>query len=210
VLANGTRHIYDRAFYGWDNEYLRPPHKVIASSSGRTSHMFYSCSNLKIVEKQYFDLTNASCSHTTQTAGHYSTFELCSNLVTIEDIGMQAGYYYRTFWGCQKLETIEIFRIEADCGIGSSCFAQCYALKNITVDGEIGASISFSGCSRLTLESLKSIITHLKDYAGTDKEFTYTLTLHSNAWASLEAEGATSPNGTLWRDYVGELGWNVA
>ena len=90
----------------------------------------------------------------------------------------------------------------------TSAFTDCSKLEEITITGGvIGQNISFAK-SPLTVESMKSVITHLKNYAGTDKEFTYKVTFSSACLTALEAEGATSPNGNNWLDYMTDLGWN--
>ena len=91
----------------------------------------------------------------------------------------------------------------------NNMFYMAEALQNITFEGEIPMSISFQH-SPLTVESLKSIITHLKDYSGTDSEYTYTVTFKTSAFEALEAEGSTSPNGNTWTEYIDDLKWNLA
>ena len=106
-------------------------------------------------------------------------------------------------------------------------FYKCNQLKNIKFEGVIGQTISFSS-SPLTVESMKSIITHLKDYSGlTDDsgnslEKAYTLTLKSScvteletaeftdddkAW--LEEVGITYLDDLTWVDVIDDLKWNL-
>jgi hypothetical protein len=110
------------------------------------------------------------------------------------------------FAGDINLRTIEELTV-AETTPFSLTFNRCDALQNITIEGVIGRSISFPH-SPLSVESMKSIITHLKDYSGTDKEYTYTLTLSSTSKTALEAEGATSPNGNTWLEYLDDIGWD--
>lgn len=107
--------------------------------------------------------------------------------------------------GCWYLETVEEIDVSS-ATITTNIFWACDRLKEIRFVGEIPISISFQH-SPLSIASLKSIITHLKNYAGTDKEYTYTLTLSSVSKTALEAEGATSPNNNLWTEYIDDLGW---
>ena len=81
-------------------------------------------------------------------------------------------------------------------------------LENVVFEGVIPATISFSSCP-LTVESMKSVITHLKDYSGTESEYTYTVTFKSTAFSALTAEGTTSPNGNTWAEYIDDLKWNL-
>ena len=92
----------------------------------------------------------------------------------------------------------------------SSTFTGCSALKNVKFTGVIGRSISFSDCP-LSLASMKSIISCLKDYSGTENEFTYTVTFSSACITALEAEGATAEyNGEActWIDLINYKKWN--
>lgn len=70
-------------------------------------------------------------------------------------------------------------------------------------------SLSFS-YSPLTVESMKSIITALKDYSGTTSEYTYKITFSSACVTALEAEGATAEyNGEActWTDLIENKKW---
>lgn len=87
----------------------------------------------------------------------------------------------------------------------TNMFEQCKALENIIFEGEIGASIDFS-YSPLTVESMKSVITHLLNVAGTSSEGKYTVTFTSTCWDNLEAD-SKAPNGDTWQNYVISLGW---
>lgn len=92
----------------------------------------------------------------------------------------------------------------------SDAFTGCTALKNVKFTGVIGRSISFSDCP-LSVESLKSIITCLKDYTG-GSEYSYTLTLKSSAFSALDAEGATAEyNGVActWAELIDNKKWNL-
>lgn len=93
----------------------------------------------------------------------------------------------------------------------SELFSYASTLKNIVVEGVIGANGNFSlkHCKNLTLASAKSILTALQDVTGTDKENLYTVTLHDNTRAILEADGATAPGGVSWLEYVNAKGWNI-
>lgn len=126
---------------------------------------------------------------------------------------------------CSKLETIEKWIMSEKVKSATSCFASCTKLKNLTVEGVIPISISFS-VSPLSVESLKSIITHLKDYAGTSSEFAYTVTFKATAFEELEKTGFDSDdsNWTIsnfgidaeftenltWANIVSYLGWNLS
>lgn len=113
------------------------------------------------------------------------------------------------FSNCTKLVTIEKMICNEAFTYSNTSFASCTMLANIAIEGTIGCSFSFQW-SPLTAESAINVITHLKDYSGTDSEFANTLTLSSKTKTALEAEGATSPNGNTWAEYIKDIGWNLA
>ena len=81
----------------------------------------------------------------------------------------------------------------------SGWFTGCSKLENLTIEGVIGNSINIYLASLLTIESMRSIISALKDYSGSTT--TYTLTLHATAKAKLtETDIAT----------ITQKGWTLA
>lgn len=91
-----------------------------------------------------------------------------------------------------------------------SAFTNMSALKNLIVSGKIGYNFNI-GDSPLTKDSLKGIITALKDCTGSN-EYSYTLTVKSSAFSSLKSEGATAEyNGVActWEELVDNKKWNL-
>ena len=161
----GARTFYEYGFYGTGFEYIRPPYKIVSTARGLS--VFGRCSVLKAVEKEYIDFSQ--CSVTSQSAdvnGWYSTFFLCNALEIVEDIGMQAGGYYRTFNRCPNLHTIEVMRVKENTKYDGT-FTNCYELVNLTIEGTIGQNgFDVSYCTKLSHDSLMSIINALKDYSN--------------------------------------------
>lgn len=112
------------------------------------------------------------------------------------------------FAGANNLHTIEKLIIRAP-DTRLIKFDYCTSLKNLTIEGTIGGNFNCS-YAPLNVDSMKSVISCLKDYSGTESEGVYTLTLKDECKTALEAEGATSPNGNLWTEYVSDLGWVLA
>ena len=76
--------------------------------------------------------------------------------------------------GCMSLHTVEIVDVRKATGL---VFYLCSSLENITCVEELPkCNISFSYSSKLTLESITNIITHLPDLSAEDSK---TLTLHA-------------------------------
>lgn len=94
----------------------------------------------------------------------------------------------------------------------TSSFGDCGKLTTIEdIVGEIMPNIDLRWCP-LDIPTLKLIITHLKDYSGTDKEYTYTVTFKATAFAELEAEGATAEyNGVActWAELIDNKKWKL-
>ena len=187
IIQNfGTRPTYDYCFFNWRGvEYIRPKYKVVypENTSGDTFRsVFENCYKLKKIEAKYFDFSNRTPNTSASSTGcNYATFRNNGRLEEIEDIGLQAGGYYFTWGWCQKLHTIAVMRCVKD-GTYYSPFTQCYELQNITIEGVIGNNISFADCSKLTIESLRSIISALYDFVENCETETRTLTLHQNAY----------------------------
>lgn len=88
-----------------------------------------------------------------------------------------------------------------------NCFNSCTSLATITFEGAIGQDINFQW-SPLSVDSMKSVITHLKNYNGTADAGTKTVKFSDECWTTLLADGTTAPDGSTWRDYVETtLGW---
>ena len=204
-----------RYYYGFDNwagaEYIRPKYKVIPKTA--STYLFNGCTSLKALEKDYFDFSQIPENYTEYKEGLYALCNNCSSLEIVEDVNFQPIMSYAYFFaGCINLKTIEVLRVSEKSGFGGSnggdCFYKCTALENVSFEGVIGKKISFP-YSPLSIESLKSVITHLKDYSGTDSEYTCTVMFKTSAFEALEAEGATSPNNNTWAEYIDDLKWNL-
>lgn len=209
VANNQARASYYRGFNYWANEYIRPPFKIVPTARQGHHYIVQDCKNLLKVEKAYFDLSQISdLSQTNAQNGNLGVFSGCSKLIEIEDVGLPAAAYSNTFYDCVKLEKIAVVRAQEDTIFAPNTFGYCSRLRDLTMEGVIGTDIRFDR-SPLSVESMKSIISHLKDYSGTEKEGTYTVTFTSTCKTALGVEGNTSPNGNTWTQYVYDLGWNL-
>lgn len=103
------------------------------------------------------------------------------------------------------------FTVSDACITFTNTFANNTSLTNLTITAgsQIAASINFKSCTKLTLESAKSILTALKNLTGTGNENGMSITLSSETWALLDTDGNTSPDGGTWREYVQGKYWNM-
>ena len=208
IQNGGNRESYKGAFAEWGVEEIIPKHKVEPTDASQ--ELFYNCKKLKRIDKNKFDLSKAEYHPTdeTQTTATRLCY-MCSELEVFPDIGLQAGHYWQTFLQCTKLHTVEILRVAENVEFGTTAFRRCTNLRNITIEGTIGTSINFVQCPSLSVESIKNIITHLKQYPN-NATYKPEVAFNPTAFSFLAAEGATSPNGNSWADYVGDLGWTLS
>jgi hypothetical protein len=104
--------------------------------------------------------------------------------VTINLTGANANIT-SLFANCSNLVTIRKLIVKESNKLSGS-FGNCKALKNIVFEGTIGRDINLQWCP-LTVESMLSIVNHLKDYTNTEYSGTYMLTLSADCWNRLEA-----------------------
>lgn len=196
----GTRNNYGYAFAYWGNfEYIRPKYKVVPTYASGVYAMFHTNKAIKKIEAQYFDFSQKTTG-TGLSGGYGYTFNSCSNLEEIEDIGLIAqNTYSNAFAYCTVLHTIAKLGCDENTAFDNT-FRNCYALRNITIDGVIGQNgFNVSASTYLTHDSLMSIIDHLADKSGTGT--TWTITLGSTNLAKLtDAEKAIAT----------QKGWTLA
>lgn len=110
-----------------------------------------------------------------------------------------------TFSGCTNLKTIPLLRVENVVDY-TNAFNKCASLENITFEGEIAKSLSFDA-SPLSVASMKSVISCLKNLTGTSAAGVNKISFNEACWTKLEAD-STAPDGGTWRNYVeNTLGW---
>jgi hypothetical protein len=160
----GNRTFYRDAFIEWGGEYLHPKYKVIPTQTGGTLRVFYNCENLKKIESQYFDFSQAPKT-TASAEGFYYAFAQCSSLEEIEDVGIiNQRYLTRTFSGCDNLKKIARIYVAEDTTFNNT-FQSCGSLEEVTFDGVIGTNgLSFSGSPLLTDATLRNTVGCLKDF----------------------------------------------
>ena len=112
----------------------------------------------------------------------YRMFDGCLSLQSLYlDIPNCENCTY-SFYGCTSLHTVEIVDMRKATSLENS-FSGCSSLQNVTCVEELPkCAISFSDSSKLTLDSVTNIITHLPDLSGADSK---TLTLHATTKALL-------------------------
>ena len=115
----GNRESYNRAFRQWNSAYIRPKYKVTPTDAGSAVQTFNGNTGLKRVEAECFDFSQKPYVSNSSGAFYY-TFDSCSELEEIEDIGIYDGYFYRTFGYCSKLYTIAKIKVDENTVFTSS------------------------------------------------------------------------------------------
>ena len=108
----------------------------------------------------------------------------------------------RVFRGTKAVTLDELELKEDGTNTFNNIFQNCTALENIVITGTIGQNgFSVSDCTKLTKDSLLSIISALKDYSANASGTTHTVTLGATNLAKLtEAEKAIAT----------QKGWTLA
>ena len=160
------------------------------SSVTNCQYMFWYCSSLQsIVLPSLPSVTNcygmfASCSslqsitlpELPSVTSCSSMFNGCSSLQSLYLDMPNCENFTNSFYGCNALHTIEIVDVRKATDLTNS-FNNCSSLQNITCVEELPkCNISFYYSSKLTLDSVTNIITHLPDLSA---ESSKTLTLHA-------------------------------
>lgn len=128
--------------------------------------MFQSCSSLQSVTLPSLpSVTNLQ-----------NMFNNCYSLQSLYLDMPNCENFTNFVYGCNALHTLEIVDVRKATGLTNS-FNLCYSLQNVTCVEELPkCAISFSSSSKLTLDSVTNIITHLPDLSAEDSK---TLTLHA-------------------------------
>lgn len=109
-------------------------------------------------------------------------FDSCSSLQSLYLDMPNCENFDFSFYGCNSLHTVEIVDVRKATSLGNS-FSGCYSLQNVNCVEELPkCTISFSSSSKLTLNSVTNIITHLPDLSA---ESSKTLSLHATTKALL-------------------------
>lgn len=207
---NGTRTQYGYAFsaYAWTDKNFRPKYDI------KTEYMnsiFTTCSIVDIesclkqagVDGKGVTLDYSLTQSPATILSYNSIVQIFPELNLSNATGMKS-----TFNNATSLKVIrKLILNDSGQQTFTTPFANCLRLEEIRIEGVIGQDIPFTQSSKLTVDSMKSIILHLKNYKGTEEEALHSVTFHADALARLEAEGATSPNNNLWTEYINDLGW---
>jgi hypothetical protein len=214
LTNNGAKQRYFYTFCEkvWNENNFKPTCNIIPTEA---DHMFYLHNygnapyDLALqLEKYGGKLDFSKCTN----SGYAFDNAMLTRIPEIDNSKSTFTAMFRQAPGLTRLTTIDkvICSDEGDQNF-TQTFNYCSALQNITFEGVIGRSISFSS-SPLTVDSMKSIISCLKDYS-TESPFNYTLTLKDSCKTALESDTETVEfNGATYTyfELITAKGWNLA
>lgn len=215
--SNGTRVDYSYAFAGkgWTDEFFKPKYDIYPGIYAKYMFRESNIHDLTGILKNLNISLDLSRCHSVEGMFYGSTVTnipvLSLKNASTANTGLSSFFY-----NCTRLVTVEKFIVNNN-GTHkfSSTFNYCSKLENIRFEGVIGTNISFQWSTKLSVDSMKSIISALKNYKGTSYESTYSVKFASDCWTALEAsgkpydDGLTTDETLTWKNYVISLGWNV-
>lgn len=191
---NGERKHYYGGFsgQGWTDEIFYPKYNIVPTTS---QNLFQYALITDLVQR----LKDCGVTlDTSQSTGMGYIFGNMNNITTIPHISFAkvTGTQAYCFHGDSKLHTIEKLTLKKELKY-TNFLTGCNSLENLTIEGEIGTNFILVNSSKLTTESVNSVINALVDLTGATAQ---TLTLHATVKANLtetQIASITSKNWTL-------------
>jgi hypothetical protein len=197
----GSRTNYEGAFagHGWTTSTFKPKYNIVPTDS------FYMAFRKTSITDLYDSLQKAgvrmdiSAVNNMQYAFYNSWLERICEL-DCSSVN-NASVFNQCFASCTKLVTIDKLKLATTSGTFSSVFDNTPMLENIVIEGEINRNgLNFKSSTKLTHDSLMSIIGALADYSKDTSGTSWTLTLGATNLAKLtDAEKAIAT----------EKGWSL-
>lgn len=191
MITSTTNHEYRFRNTNWTNKPFDPPSAIKPAYAGS---MFENTVGLKKLSNQQIDFSD--CYGFNRIFSGSQVEEL-----PVIDMSKSTQTVQNIFNGASFLHTIEkiILKNGGSQTFNDACFNNIPELQNVIFEGIFVSNISFAQSSKLTFDSLWSIIEALKDYSGTGT--TRTLTLHADSKAKL---------GVADIAYATNKGWTIA
>lgn len=185
---NGTKTNYAGAFYGpsWNDETFRPKYDIAPSSYGCSSSFFQTAITdlAAALDRQGVKLDFSKVQSLS------STFQAAGGITKIPPLDLSSAISCsNTFYNCDDLETITLNNIKEAC-VFNKAFVGCSRLTDVTLSGTVGQDIDFQYSTKLSADSIRSIIAHLSDTAQ-GKTLTLSRAAVENAIANGEFGGDT-------------------
>ena len=206
----GTRTNYNNGFYGagWNENNFYPKYDIRPTGNYST-YIFAAVDKLRIDLEKRLNACGVvlDFSQITQS-DHEFYLAKFTKLPVLDFSGCKS--MTQTFDYC-AMKQIQLILSDSGETTFSSVFRRCSNLTEVSIErGVVGKSISFTD-SPLNVISAIDIITHLKNYTGTDKAGEYTLTFNDATKTALQEAGAIDElGGKTYDAYIADKGWNLA
>lgn len=201
---NGNRKKYEFAFAGngWNPTNFKPKHPIKPTSARM---MFYLAENLVGEIEPIIGIDFSECTEFVQAFQNLGVSRL--GVLDLRKAEGASGI----FTNLHNIETIDKVKVGENLPAGFG-LTNSTKLKNLIMEGVMPQNVNAPNAP-FTLESLKSIITCLKDFAeDTTNHYKRTVTFKTSAFDVLEAEGETAEyNGTActWAELIDNKKWNL-
>lgn len=169
---NGSRNSYIRGFWGWDGSKLKPKYDIILT--GNAESMFRSTTGVKSFPKH---LEECGITFDSSKCTNFGDFFYGSEIEEISELdASNSDNYASMFGGSPKLKSIQKLKLNPQPSYGSPYLSMFpSSLETLIVEGGIGKKgFNVSHCTKLTHESLMSIINCLVDYSASGTTYTVT------------------------------------
>lgn len=196
---NGTRKNYQYAYVGtgFDFRNFYPKYDIVVEGAFNQAFALWNidADRHKGSLKQRLD----ECGVRMDLSGSTNLLQvfLYSKFTELPAIALPPSVNNRQIFGqCSDLHTIEKLIVSEGTNF-DECFKNTVSLENIEFQGVIGQNgLDLSDCTRLSRESLLSLLACLKDYAGTSS---HTVTLGSKNLAKLTESEKEEAAAKGWR-----------
>ena len=204
----GKRRYYKNAFSGncWNERTFLPKYDIIDTSGQNT----FQESLIYVDLREH--LNNLGVKLDTSGVKYMTYYFYSSQFTALPEIStVSSASVNCCFQNTTFLKSIDKLILKEDGSQSlTNTFTSASRLENIIIEGVIGKDISFS-YSPLSVESMVSIITHLKNYTGTESAGNYTLTLKDSCKTLMAQQGAMDElDGKTYDAYIADIGWNLA
>lgn len=208
ITKNGTITNYSNTFFGkyTDDVTFKPTHDMQPTNVSSMFNSSMITNLLQILKDRNVVLDTSKCTSFIQFVQNATITHLpCISLESLTATTPMGNL----FTYARQLIYIEKIICHRDIVWTASAFNGCESLVTIgEFEGEIGTSFVINACKNLDSATAKRIIMALVNYSGTENEFVNKVIFHSDVWTRLDAEGNTAPDGTTWKEYVDNIGWN--
>lgn len=201
--ANGERTDYSGSpFRKWTNAMFKPKYDMRPVGSAATMFGNTKFTDIaELLEKAGVVLDTSQATSLAEFTSYYTSVTRLPEISTIGCNSLSAFMYNSPY-----IHTIDKLILRDD---GSQIFnANTFkpaSFRNIVIEGVIGNDLPMPN-PQWTVESAISFLTHLKDFSGTDEEYTRTITMNASVWELLDQD-TTAPNGVTWKEYVDQKCW---